>query len=61
MSHLSDQFLQQFLQDVNKDDNIPSSLKEKINELYSVKKIAKSGMSLKYGQLLSIKQCVKVR
>lgn len=42
MSHLSDQFLQQFLQDINADDNIPSSLKEKINELYSTTKIAKS-------------------
>ena len=39
MSHLSDQFLQQFLQDIREDRNIPDSFKEKIDELYSTKKI----------------------
>ena len=41
MSHLSDQFLQQFLEDINKDTGIPSDVKEDIKQLYSTKKIAK--------------------
>ena len=46
MSYLSDQFLQQFLQDINKDKSIPSSLKQEIEKLHLQKKIAK-GNNLK--------------
>ena len=42
MSHLTDQFLKEFLQDIQKDETLASSLKEKINHLYLTKKIAKS-------------------
>ena len=40
MSHLSDEFLKEFLQDIKGDNDIPDSLKEKIDTLYSTKKIA---------------------
>ena len=46
MSHLSDQFLQQFLKDIKEDSDIPASLKKEIDTLYSTKKIAK-GNNLK--------------
>ena len=46
MSHLSDQFLQQFLEDIRGDKDIPDFLKEKLFELNSKKKIA-TGNNLK--------------
>ena len=41
MNHLSDQFLRQFLEDIKRDNDIPDSLKEKLDDLYSTKKITK--------------------
>lgn len=38
MSHLSDEFLKEFLQDIKGDNDIPDSLKKEIDFLYSTKK-----------------------
>ena len=42
MSHLSNQFFEQFLESIQKDENISPNFKKKFISLHSEKKISKS-------------------
>ena len=41
MKHLSNQFFEQFLKSIQKDENIPSDFKTKIVSMYSEKNLSK--------------------